>query len=162
MLPLITFREHTHCVTPTLIHARTHAHARTHTHKHTRKHAHAHTHHTTHNTHTHTHSYICIYIYICIHVYTYICYPIGEVGGWGRDPEKCTGRGWGMGSSTIQWALRPVLKYHLRWGVGLIKFLKMVLDPSPPPLATAWLLLSILCRYITTFICHYRTTSAPE
>jgi len=24
-----------------------------------------------------------------------------EVGGWGRDPKKCTGRGWGMGSSTI-------------------------------------------------------------
>jgi len=21
-----------------------------------------------------------------------------EVGGWGRDPKKCTGRGWGMGS----------------------------------------------------------------
>jgi len=39
-----------------------------------------------------------------------------------------------MGSSTIQWALRPVVKYHLRRGVGLIKFLKMVLDPSSPPL----------------------------
>jgi len=25
----------------------------------------------------------------------------GEVGGWGRDPKKCTGRDWGMGSSTI-------------------------------------------------------------
>ena len=24
-----------------------------------------------------------------------------EVGGWGRDPQKCTGRDWGMGSSTI-------------------------------------------------------------
>ena len=22
-------------------------------------------------------------------------------GGWGRDPKKCTGRDWGMGSSTI-------------------------------------------------------------
>jgi len=31
-------------------------------------------------------------------------------------------------------SLRPVVKYHLRRGVGLIKFLKMVLDPSPPPL----------------------------
>jgi len=39
-----------------------------------------------------------------------------------------------MGSSTILWALRPVVKYHLRRGVGLIKLLKMVLDPSPPPL----------------------------
>ena len=26
---------------------------------------------------------------------------LGEVGGWGRDPKKCTGRDWGMGSSTI-------------------------------------------------------------
>jgi len=25
----------------------------------------------------------------------------GEVGGWGRDPKKCTGRVWRMGSSTI-------------------------------------------------------------
>jgi len=25
----------------------------------------------------------------------------GEVGGWGRDPKKCTRRDWGMGSSTI-------------------------------------------------------------
>ena len=25
----------------------------------------------------------------------------GEVGDWGRDPKKCTGRDWGMGSSTI-------------------------------------------------------------
>ena len=25
----------------------------------------------------------------------------GEVGGWGRDPKQCTGRDWGMGSSTI-------------------------------------------------------------
>ena len=25
----------------------------------------------------------------------------GEVEGWGRDPKKCTGRDWGMGSSTI-------------------------------------------------------------
>jgi len=22
----------------------------------------------------------------------------GEIGGWGRDPNKCTGRDWGMGS----------------------------------------------------------------
>ena len=61
-------------------------------------------------------------------------YVSWEVGGWGRDPKKCTGSIWGMGSSTIQWALRPVVKYHLRRGVGLIQFLKMVLDPSPPPL----------------------------
>ena len=29
-------------------------------------------------------------------------YCIREVGGWGRDPKKCTGRDWGMGSSTIE------------------------------------------------------------
>ena len=27
--------------------------------------------------------------------------PHREVGGWGRDPKKCTGRDWGMGLSTI-------------------------------------------------------------
>jgi len=27
--------------------------------------------------------------------------PHREVGGWGRDPKKCTERDWGMGSSTI-------------------------------------------------------------
>ena len=29
------------------------------------------------------------------------CIMSWEVGGWGRDPKKCTGRDWGMGSSTI-------------------------------------------------------------
>jgi len=33
-------------------------------------------------------------IYMCVH-----CVVWGEVGGWGRDPKKCTGRDWGMGSS---------------------------------------------------------------
>ena len=41
-----------------------------------------------------------------LHIYTdvciYLCLKSGrEVGGWGRDPKKCTGRDWGMGSSTI-------------------------------------------------------------
>ena len=37
------------------------------------------------------------------HEYVLLCIiPVyGEVGGWGRDPKKCTGRDWGMGSSTI-------------------------------------------------------------
>jgi len=26
---------------------------------------------------------------------------VREVGDWGRDPKRCTGRDWGMGSSTI-------------------------------------------------------------
>ena len=40
--------------------------------------------------------HICVHIlYICAHVYT------REVGGWGRDPKKCTKSIWGMGSSTI-------------------------------------------------------------
>ena len=55
-----------------------------------------------------------------------------EVGGWGRDPKKCTGRDWGMGSSTIQWNLRPVVKYHLRRGVGFQKFLENGSRPQPP------------------------------
>jgi len=32
---------------------------------------------------------------------TSLCRSRWEVGGWGRDPKKCTGRDWGMGSSTI-------------------------------------------------------------
>ena len=55
------------------------------------------------------------------------------MGGGGRDPKKCTGRDWGMGSSTIEWALRPIVKYHLRRGVGLIKFLENESRPQPPP-----------------------------
>ena len=39
----------------------------------------------------------CIYLYMLVYCYT----KVGEVGGWGRDPKKCTGRDWGMGSSTI-------------------------------------------------------------
>ena len=54
--------------------------------------------------------YLYIYMYVYVYVYIYACIyrPIGdsnahrEVGGWGRDPKKCTGRDWGMGSSTIQ------------------------------------------------------------
>jgi len=42
--------------------------------------------------HIHPHAYI---IFLPTH------HALGEVGGWGRDPKKCTGRGWGMGSSTI-------------------------------------------------------------
>ena len=61
-----------------------------------------------------------------------------EVGGWGRDPQKCTGRDWGMGSSTIEWALRPVVKYHLRRGVGLIKFVENGTRPQPPTSRIAW------------------------
>ena len=56
----------------------------------------------------------------------------GEVGGWGRDPKKCTGRDWGMGSRTISWKLRPVVKYHLRRGVGFMKFLENGSRPQPP------------------------------
>ena len=61
--------------------------------------------------------YICMYMHIYMYIYTNIfsipwlgtTAPLRrrstplcrEVGGWGRDPKKCTGRGWGMGSSTI-------------------------------------------------------------
>ena len=43
--------------------------------------------------------------YNAIHMRIYMLqrntHVIREVGGWGRDPKKCTGRDWGMGSSTI-------------------------------------------------------------
>jgi len=32
---------------------------------------------------------------------TQACDGCWEVGGWGREPKKCTGRDWGMGLSTI-------------------------------------------------------------
>ena len=88
-----------------------------------------------------------MYIYTCIQIHTwkrtfhFNCLKsfvwedyvaLGEVGGWGRDPKKCMGRDWGMGSSTIWWNLRPVFKYHLRRGVGLIKFLENGSRPQPP------------------------------
>jgi len=42
----------------------------------------------------------------------------GEIGGWGRVP----------------FALRPVVKYHLRRGVGLINFFENGTRPQPPTL----------------------------
>ena len=41
----------------------------------------------------------------------------GEIGGWGRVPFN---------------ELRPVVKYHLRRGVGLIKFFENGTRPQPP------------------------------
>ena len=45
---------------------------------------------------------------LCLRLSRNTCLPLflcfclsGEVGGWGRDPKKCTGRDWGMGSTTI-------------------------------------------------------------
>jgi len=76
----------------------------TYTHKHTHAHTHTHTH-----AHTHTHKQEeeegeeegqeeslcrCLAAGDCDG-------SEGEVGGWGRDPKKCTGRDWGMGLSTI-------------------------------------------------------------
>ena len=37
----------------------------------------------------------------CVDVLSPINESEREVGGWGRDPQKCTGRDWGMGPSTI-------------------------------------------------------------
>ena len=51
-------------------------------------------------THTHTHTHAFGYLFYT-HTLRYIGVYTREVGGWGRDPKKCTGRGWGMGSSTI-------------------------------------------------------------
>jgi len=55
-----------------------------------------------------------------------------------------------MGSSTIQWNLRPVVKYHLRRGVGFMKFLENGSRPQPPTsrpfaLLSYSLLLLIIC-----------------
>jgi len=52
-------------------------------------------------------SIIWRHVHLCVYMHTYTAWVYvalddrGEVGGWGRDPKKCTGRGWGMGSSTI-------------------------------------------------------------
>ena len=46
-----------------------------------------------------------VVVYWIVSVVTYIAQSNiprqGEVEGWGRDPKICTGRHWGMGSSTI-------------------------------------------------------------
>jgi len=75
---------------------------------------------------------ILMYVYIYTNVLRLYVHLHWEVGGWGRDPKKCTGRDWGMGSSTIQWNLRPVVKYQLRRGVGFMKFLENGSRPQPP------------------------------
>ena len=64
-------------------------------------------------------THICIRTALCIYIYCFWMHIVlfgthllksihthpfvhtREVGGWGRDPKKCTGRDWGMGSSTI-------------------------------------------------------------
>jgi len=48
-----------------------------------------------------THSNSIIYPLTLTHSSTHVSTHSREVGGWGRDPKKCTGRDWGMGSSTI-------------------------------------------------------------
>jgi len=57
-----------------------------------------------------------------------------EVGGWGRDPKQCTGRGGRLGSSTIFKNLMsptPHRKWYLTTGR---RAHSMVLDPIPQPL----------------------------
>jgi len=78
----------------------------------------------------HSSYFTCVCLYACIHIFLFVhalshrytgrdvfinylclitisCLVLmrggiwGEGGGWGRDPKKCTGRDWGMGSSTI-------------------------------------------------------------
>ena len=48
----------------------------------------------------HMYRYTRVHCSSTAHLRTDTAYHRG-VGGWGRDPKKCTGRGWGMGSSTI-------------------------------------------------------------
>jgi len=78
-----------------------------------------------------------------------------EVGGWGRDPKKCTGRDWGMGSSTISWKLRPVVKYHLRRGVGFMKFLENGSRPQPPT-SQCYIRLHLTFTHPTLRLCEMR------
>ena len=86
---------------------------------------------------------INLWIFMWLRAYMDVRYTIYMI-----HIKKCTGRDWGMGSSTTQWDLHPVVKYHLRRCVGLINFFEngtrpqpptslMVLDPSPPPLIWA-------------------------
>ena len=65
-----------------------------------------------------------------------------EVRGGGRDPAvRRPGSGHGRENTTL-----AVVKYNLRRGVGLMKFLKMVLDPSPPPLIARCVAPSTSCK----------------
>jgi len=49
----------------------------------------------------------CVYIYVNMYIYMHNWKKqlkdgvMLRGGGWGRNPKKCTGRVWGMGSSTI-------------------------------------------------------------
>ena len=84
-----------------------------------------------HTSATHTCMYVChTYIY---RTYIYVCVE-RRGGGLGSRPKKMYGEYLGDGVEYHLIALRPIVKNHLRRGVGLIKFLKMVLDPRPPPL----------------------------
>jgi len=89
---------HTRTHTHVLSHTNTHTNSLSHTHNDTHTHTHIHTH-----AHTYTHNVVrCIVDRDLIRdslMYINVLYvdPCGEVGGWGRDPKKCTGRDWGMG-----------------------------------------------------------------
>ena len=79
--------------------------------------------------------------------------PVNERWGAGVETQKCTGRDWGMGSSTIYWNLRPVVKYHLRRGVGFMKFLENGSRPQPPtsPVNSAEFAETYERRYLRVF-----------
>ena len=64
----------------------------------------------------------------------YIYHLSTRGGGLGSRPKKMHGERLGDGVEYHLMSPTPLVKYHLRRGVGLMKFLKMVLDPSPPPL----------------------------
>jgi len=63
-----------------------------------------------------------------------------------------------MGSSTIQWNLRPVVKYHLRRGVGFMKFLENGSRPQPPTSLPVYVTdVACLCHCLSERCCllHY-------
>jgi len=52
-------------------------------------------------TYTHRHTHTQTHTLSLSHTHFLKLKRYRDVGGWGRDPKKCTGRDWGMGSSTI-------------------------------------------------------------
>jgi len=82
---------------------------------------------------------VCVRVLVRVCVRVALCHTNEERWGAGVETQKIV-RGEIGG-----WGLRPVVKYHLRRGVGLIKWYStpspnlspynfLGLDPSPPPL----------------------------
>ena len=69
---------------------------------------------------------VCVRVLVRVCVRVALCHTNEERWGAGVETQKIV-RGEIGG-----WGLRPVVKYHLRRGVGLIKFLENGTRPQPP------------------------------